>query len=104
MQFSKMLLAAALGLSGLAVVRADQSASDLAAADEGLEPVKVVGLDHVYARPGISLRTYDKVILDAVECSFVKKGKPDRAGGPITASEKKEIRSGLGKIFREELQ
>jgi hypothetical protein len=104
MQLSTMLLAAALGLSSLTVVRADQSAADLAAADEGLEPVKVTGLDHVYARPGVNLSAYDKVMLDPVEVSFAKSGTPDRAGGPITAAEKQQIRVRLGRIFREELE
>src|ERR1700677_2724209 len=104
MQLSTMLLAAALGLSSLTVVRADQSAAELAAADEGLEPVKVTGLEHVYARPGVNLSAYDKVMLDPVEVSFAKSGKPDREGGPITAAEKQEIRSGLEKIFKQELE
>jgi Protein of unknown function (DUF3313) len=104
MQLSTMLLAAALGLSAVTAVCADQSAADLAAADEGLEPVKVIGLDHVYARPGVNLSAYDKVMLDPVEVSFAKSGKPDRAGGPITAAEKQEIRIGLGKIFKQELE
>jgi Protein of unknown function (DUF3313) len=104
MKLSKMLLAAALGLSGITVVLADQSAADLAAADEGLRPVKVTGLDHVYARPGINLSSYNKVMLDPVEVSFAKSAKPDRAGGPITAAEKQVIRIGLGKIFKEELE
>jgi hypothetical protein len=104
MQLSKMLLAAALALSSLTVVRAEQSAADLAAADEGLKPVTVTGLDHVYALPGINLSAYDKVMLDPVEVSFAKSAKPDRAGGPITAAEKQKIRIGLGKIFREELE
>jgi hypothetical protein len=103
MQLSKMLLAAALVLGGLTLARADQSAADLAA-DEGLKPVKVTGLDHVYALPGINLSAYDKVMLDPVEVSFAKSSKPDRAGGPITAAEKQEIRVRLGKIFREELE
>ena len=104
MQLSEMLLAAALVLTGTNVVRADQSAADLAAADEGLKPVKVTGLDHVYARPGINLNAYDKVMLDPVEVSFAKSEKPDRAGGPITAAEKQEIRIELAKIFKEELE
>jgi hypothetical protein len=104
MQLPRILLAVALGLSGLIAVRADQSAADLAAADEGLEPVKVTGLEHVYARPGINLSAYDKVMLDPVEVSFAQVGNPDRAGGPITAAEKQEIRSGLEKIFKERLE
>jgi hypothetical protein len=104
MQPAKILLAAALGLSALTVARADQSAADLAAADEGLKPVKVTGLEHVYALPGINLSAYDKVMLDPVEVSFAKSGTPDRAGGPITAAEKQQIRVRLGRIFREELE
>jgi Protein of unknown function (DUF3313) len=104
MHLSKLLLVTALGLSGLTVVRADQSAGDLVAADEGLQPVKVAGLDHVYARPRINLSTYDKVMLDPMEVSFAKSGKPDRAGGPITVAEKQGIRIRLAKIFKEELE
>jgi hypothetical protein len=104
MQPAKILLAAALGLSALTVARADRSAADLAAADEGLKPVKVTGLEHVYALPGINLSAYDKVMLDPVEVSFAKSATPDRAGGPITAAEKQQIRVRLGRIFREELE
>jgi Protein of unknown function (DUF3313) len=104
MKLSTLMLAAALGLSGSSVAWADESATDLAAAEEGLKPVKITGLDHVYARPGINLSAYDKVMLDPVEVSFAKSVKPDRAGGPITAGEKQEIRSQLGNIFKEELK
>jgi len=104
MRLSKLLLAAALGLSGPTLVWADQSPGDLAAADEGLAPVKIAGIDHVYARPGINLSAYDKVMLDPVEVSFAKSGKPDRSGGPITAAEKREIRGGFEKILKEALE
>jgi hypothetical protein len=102
MKLSELLLTAALAWS-VSIVQADQSAADLAAADEGLATVKVTGLDHVYARPGINLSVYDKVMLDPVEVSFATSG-PDRSGGPITPDEKLEIRSQLGKIFKEELE
>jgi hypothetical protein len=104
MKPSELLLTAALGLSGVTIVWADQSATDPATADEGLATVKVAGLDHVFARPGINLSAYDKVMLDPVEVSFVKSGKPDRNGGPISAGEKQEIRGQLSKIFKEELK
>jgi hypothetical protein len=104
MKLPKLMLAAALGLSGSTLAWTDESAADRAAAEEGLKPVKITGLDHVYARPGINLSAYDKVMLDPVEVSFAKSVKPDRAGGPITAGEKQEIRSQLGKIFQEELE
>lgn len=38
--------------------------------------MKVAGLDHVYAPPGINLSGYTKVMLDLVEVSFAKSGKP----------------------------
>jgi hypothetical protein len=104
MRLSNLLLVAALGFGGYTIVQADQGAADLATTDEGLVPVKVVGLDHVYARPGINLSGYTKVMLDPVEVSFAKSGKPDRTGGPITAAEKQEIRSLLGKIFKDQLE
>jgi hypothetical protein len=104
MKLSTLMLTAALGLSGSSVAWADESAADLPAAEEGLKPVKITGIDHVYARPGINLSAYDRVMLDPVEVSFAKNVKPDRAGGPITAGEKQEIRSQLGKIFKEELE
>ena len=72
--------------------------------DEGLAVISVKGLDHVYARPGANLSQYDKVMLDPVEVSFSKNWRPDPAGGPITAAEKQTIRTGLARIFRDELQ
>jgi hypothetical protein len=104
MRLSNLLLVAALGFGGYTIVQADQVAADLATTEEGLAPIKVTGLDHVYARPGINLSAYDKVMLDPVEVSFAKSGKPDRTGGPITAAEKQEIRSLLAKIFKDQLE
>jgi len=104
MRLSNLLLVATLGFSGVTIVQADRVAADLATTDEGLVPVKVAGLDHVYARPGINLSAYDRIMLDPVEVSFAKSGKPDRTGGPITAAEKQDIRSLLGKIFKDQLE
>jgi Protein of unknown function (DUF3313) len=104
MQSSRILLLALMALGSIAVGRADQGASNSEVDEEGLAPVKVVGLDHVYARPGVNLSGYDKVMLDPVEVSFSKSWKPDRAGGPITVAERQSIKDGLAKIFRQELQ
>jgi hypothetical protein len=71
--------------------------------DEGLAPVNIKGLDHVYVRPGANLSQYKKIMLDPVEVSFSKSWTPDRAGGPITAAERQTIKDGLAKIFRQEL-
>jgi len=101
MKVSAILLAGALylGIHGSSLADSNSPLDD-----EGLAPIKVKGLDRVYARPGANLSQYDKVMLDPVEVSFSKNWKPDPAGGPITAAEKQTIRAGLARIFRDELQ
>jgi Protein of unknown function (DUF3313) len=101
MKVSAMILAGGLYLGVLTLSQAD---SNPPLDDEGLAPISVKGLDHVYARPGANLSQYDKVMLDPVEVSFSKSWKPDPAGGPITAAERQTIRAGLARIFRDELQ
>jgi hypothetical protein len=98
-----LLLAGILMMGNTIAVQAGEAAPPSSADAEGLVPVKVAGLDHVYARPGANLSGYDKVMLDPVEVSFSKSWKPDRAGGPITVAERQKIKDGLAKIFREEL-
>jgi hypothetical protein len=90
-------------LNGVPPASADTPAATGADA-EGLVPLTVPGLEHVYARPDADLSQYDKVMLDPVEVSFSKSWKPDPNGGPITAAEKQTIREGLAKIVRQELQ
>jgi Protein of unknown function (DUF3313) len=102
MHISVLALVALLGFSSINNAQAQQANAPLTD-DEGLAPVSIKGLDHVYARPGANLSEYRKVMLDPVEVSFSKSWKPDRAGGPITAAERQTIREGLAKIFREEL-
>jgi len=104
MKTSTLLIAATLALSSFAVEGAQQTPADQAAAAEGLESIKVPGLDYVFARPGIDLSAYDKVMLDPVEISFGKSLKSDRAGGPVTAEEKQEIRHGLSTLVKGELE
>jgi hypothetical protein len=87
----------------ISTAHAEQAAQTASVDDEGLSPVSVKGLDHVYAKPGINLSQYTKVLLDPVEVSFSKSWSVDRAGGPITAAERQTIRDGLAKIFRQEL-
>jgi hypothetical protein len=104
MRRSGILVLAVMALGSLAVARADQGASNWEVDAEGLAPVEVAGLDHVYARPGANLSLYDKVMLDPVEVSFSKSWKPDRSGGPISVAERQSIKDGLAKIFRQELR
>jgi hypothetical protein len=101
MNAKKIVLAA--GLTILVGAAQAQQAIQTPVDDEGLSPLSVKGLDHVYARPGVNLGQYSKVMLDPVEVSFSKNWTPDRAGGPITAAERQTIKDGLAKIFRQEL-
>jgi hypothetical protein len=104
MKVATILLVAMVVVSSSAAMPAEQSAPAHQVDDEGLAPVTVKGLDHVYARPGADLSQYNKVMLDPVAVAFSKSWKPDPAGGPVTAAEKQRIRDGLAKIVREELQ
>ncbi|MGH3429197.1 MAG: DUF3313 family protein [Terriglobales bacterium] len=103
MKTSLILSVGALTLVLVTAAQADQSAGVAQVNDEGLVPIQIKGLDHVYARPGANLSQYNKVMLDPVEVSFSKSWRPDPAGGPITASERQAIRHGLANILREEL-
>jgi hypothetical protein len=103
MKMMVIAFAALVAVSYVAVADADQAAATVEADAEGLVPVKVKGLDHVYARPGADLSAYSKILLDPIEVSFSKSWQPDPTGGPITAAEKQTIRDGLAKILRQEL-
>jgi hypothetical protein len=102
MRWSSVCISAMLAVSATGTANADADKSQLD--DEGLAPVTIKGLDHVYARPGANLSHYQRVMLDPVEVSFSKNWKPERAGGPVTAAQKQSIKNGLAKLFREELK
>ncbi len=102
--FTWLPVAVAVACGVVAAAQADSPASTVQANDEGLVPIEVKGLDHVYARPGANLSSYTKVQLDPVEVSFSKSWNPDPAGGPITSAERQTIKDGLARILKEELQ
>jgi hypothetical protein len=84
MKWPLVFIAAMLSVNATGAANANTDESQLD--DEGLAPVTIKGLDHVYVRPGANLSQYDRVKLDPVEVSFSKNWKPDLAGGPITAA------------------
>ena len=63
---------------------------------EGLVKVKVPGLQTVYARPGVNLSGYDKVMLDPIAVAFSKNWEPRTPLRRITAEEQQEIKTGPG--------
>ena len=74
-----------------------------AADDEGLVSVNVLGLNHVYARPGANLSRYTKIMLDPVEVSFSNSSTPEPGGPAVTVAQQQTIKNGLAKLLRQEL-
>lgn len=71
---------------------------------DGLQKIKVKGIDTAYARPGASLAGYGKLIIDPVEVAFRKDWDPSRTGSrmKLDAKEREDIRSGVATIVQEE--
>jgi hypothetical protein len=97
-------LAALACLDGGALLAANTPANPVETGDDGLQRVEVRGLDRVYARPGINLAVYDKVMLAPIDVAFSRNWKPEVIGThfPIPVSERQRIKQGLAKIIREE--
>ena len=66
---------------------------------DGLQLVKRKDLDVLYVRPGASLSSYTKVMIDPVEVAFSKEWKPSSMD--VTAKDREEIRTGLAEEFRD---
>lgn len=94
-------LVLAVPAAATAATRAEVTA---ALSADGLQKVKVKGLDAAYARPGISLSGYQRVKIDPVEVAFDKNWDPQRTGSSfkLSADERESIRSGVATIVREE--
>lgn len=92
-----------LGQAGV-VLAADKAALQEALSADGLQQVKVKGLDLAYVRPGESLAGYDRVQIDPVSVSFKKGFAPTRTGSrlPLNAEELQQIRDAVAKIVHEE--
>jgi hypothetical protein len=101
LRLSILLLAASLVLPVLA---ASKSELEAAVSIDGLEKIKVKGLDLAYARPGASLASYNRVKVDPVEVAFDTAWDPKRTGSSfkLDAKEREAIRSGTATIVRDE--
>lgn len=82
----------------------DPAPTEASADAEGLVKVKVPGLQTVYARPGVNLSTYDKVMLDPIAVAFAKHWESRTPLRRITAEEQQDIKTGLEKVLREEFK
>lgn len=99
---SGALLAAAF-LASVALA-AGKPSPDEAMSHDGLQRISVKGIELAYARPGVTLAGYQKVMLDPVGVSFRKDWNPTRAGShlKLSADERESIRTGVAKIVHEE--
>lgn len=97
------LAAAALILPATAA-NGQRAALEEALSHDGLQKIKVKGIDLAYSRPGASLAGYTKLIIDPVEVSFRKDWDPNRTGSraKLSTQERENIRSGVARIVQEE--
>lgn len=77
-----------------------------AVSHDGLELTKSSKVDVLYKRPGATLESYKKLMLDPVSVAFRKDWKPSSA--QVSSSDRERIRSDVAeefrKVFTEELQ
>ena len=93
-----------VGSAPASAANEQRAAIEEALSHDGLQKIKIKGIDLAYARPGASLAGYNKVIIDPVEVSFRKDWDPKRAGSraKLSAQERENIRSGVARIVQEE--
>lgn len=97
-----LALAALFSVSALAQSKAEL---DEAMSHDGLQRIKVKGIDLAYARPGASLAGYDAVMIDPIDVAFRKDWDPAKPGSrqKLSTAERDNIRRGVGDIVRDEL-
>jgi hypothetical protein len=78
--------------------------------EDGLNLVKVKGIDIAYVRPGATLAPYKRVMLDPAHVEFDKNWDPEKTGSrmKLSAEDREKIRTELAglfdKTFKEELE
>jgi Protein of unknown function (DUF3313) len=77
---------------------------DEAASYDGLQQVKVKGIDLAYALPGATLADYKQVMIAPVSVAFAKNWKPTVTGTSrsLSTDDIEKIRSGVAKVVYDE--
>jgi hypothetical protein len=77
---------------------------DEAMSHDGLQRIKVKGVELAYAKPGATLAGYKRVKLDPVEVAFHKSWEPSKTGSnlKLSSAERESIRTGVAKAVQEE--
>ena len=93
--------ACALGLTS--ALAATNPIDEIATA-EGLQKLNVKDIDLAYGRPGATLSSYTKIMLEPVDVAFHKDWNPDRTGSrfKLSATERENIRSGVSRVVYDE--
>jgi hypothetical protein len=108
--FTMLAAAATLAMTAAAALAADPAAPEPARDRpgvewDGLQPVRVKGLDQVYVRPGVSLAGYRRIMVDPVEVAFARSWDPN-AGTPglprVKPSDRERIRADVARLVREQ--
>lgn len=101
---SLKLALAALLVAGSALASEARQQFEEAVTADGLERIKVKGVDQVYRAPGISLAGYARVRIEPVDVAFRKDFEPSRTNSRVrlTAKELEPLRERTGVLVREE--
>jgi hypothetical protein len=69
--------------------------------EDGLNLVKVKGIDIAYVRPGASLAGYKRVMVDPTQVEFDKNWDPEKTGSrmKLSAKDRESIRTELAELF-----
>lgn len=102
---STLATLALVALAAPAAFAQSRAELDEAMSHDGLQRIKVKGIDLAYARPGASLAGYNAVMIDPIDVSFRKDWDPTKAGSrtKLSTAERDNIRRGVADIVREEL-
>lgn len=97
-----MLVGALLTVAAIPAASVKDMAESMSA--DGLEQIKVKGIDLVYSRPGTQLASYSKLKIDPVQVAFRKDFEPKKTGShmKLGTEELERIRSDVGKLVYEE--
>ncbi len=75
-----------------------------ATSDEGLQQIRINGLDRVYARPDADLSGYTKVLLPPVSVAFRRNwGRGTRGSARVSSNDAQRIKERLATLVHEEL-
>lgn len=96
---------ALVALAAPAAFAQSKAELDEAMSHDGLQRIKVKGIDLAYSRPGASLAGYNAVMIDPIDVSFRKDWDPTKPGSrtKLSTAERDNIRRGVADIVREEL-